>query len=335
MFVMNIQPSLFSPISGKRPFHIAFGVDSHYFRFMGVTITSLLENNPDIDFVLHIFAFSITDFNRDRLHQLETQFGVRINAHIIDPSVFGEYAKFPSFAQYSAAIFTRLLIPAALQEITDRVLYLDSDILCVGSIRELGAMDISNDIVAVVHDGGPETVKRQCQQLNLREGKYFNSGVLYINIPQWVAHDITAATIRVVLESGQKFIFPDQDALNIVLDGRARYMDGKWNLQYNLNSFLNDGIFSMRPTRDAVLIHFTGRIKPWHDWSLHEARSLFIKYQSRSPWAGTPLDAPKNYKEMRMFAWLLRRKGRVLSSALWYVKYLFAKFSPKPAYKSI
>ena len=48
-----------------------------------------------------------------------------------------------------------------------------------------------------------------------------------------------------------------------------------------------------------------------------------------------PLDAPKNYKEIRMFSRLLARQGRIVSAALWYLRYLVTKLSPKAAYKSV
>src|SRR4051812_11988039 len=148
---------------------------------MGVTITSVIENNPGVHFVFHVFAFTVSADNRNRLRQIETKYGVEIRIHVIDPAVFNKYARFPSFAHYSAAIFTRLLIPEALQGITDKVLYLDADILCLGSIAELVSMDMSDSIVALIQDNGEETVRNQCERLRLREKRYFNSGVLYIN----------------------------------------------------------------------------------------------------------------------------------------------------------
>jgi lipopolysaccharide biosynthesis glycosyltransferase len=315
--------------------HIAFGVDTHYFRGMGVAMISIIENNPEIDLVFHVFAFKVSDNDRRRLREIEVQRSVAVNIHVIDPAVFGDYAKFPSFAQYSAAIFTRLLIPGLLQGVTDKVLYLDADILCLGSIAELTSMDLNANVVAVVSDNGEETVRNQCAKLNLREKRYFNSGVLYINIANWIAQDITAHAMRTILQSEKEFLYPDQDALNIVLDGRARFIDDKWNYQYTLANHLKLGDFRMADLNAAVFVHFTGRVKPWHDWSLHESRSLFLKYQAASPWADNPLDAPKNYKEMRMFSQYLIKRQRFAEGVLWYVKYLMAKFSSKPAHKSL
>lgn len=310
-------------MSNMAPFHVAFGVDSNFLRPMGVTMVSLIQNNPDISFVFHVLTFAISDADRDRLHQLETQFGVKVYVYVVDAATFG-----------GGANFIRWLIPETLRDITDKVLYLDADILCFGSIKDLVEMDISKDIAAVVSDT-PEIVEKQCRLLGLRHGKYFNSGMLYINIPNWISQDITSTTMRLALEGGRTFTFRDQDPLNIVLDGRTRYIDTKWDFLYNLQDSIHDNVFSMRPLDDVALVHFAARIKPWHGWSMHEAKDIFLKYQSLSPWAGMPLlDTPRNHKEMHRFSVILRKKRRFFSSVRWYVKYLIAKYLPKPAYKS-
>jgi lipopolysaccharide biosynthesis glycosyltransferase len=307
------------------PFHIAFGVDAPYIRYMAVTMTSVLENNPDIRFVFHVFAFEVADDHRSRLRQLEARYAVSIQFHVVDPAVFREFGNFSTFSQYSPAIFTRLLIPKALKGITDTVLYMDADILCVGSIAALRSIDMRNQIVAAVTDHAETTVRNQVAALNLRHRRYFNSGVLYMNVDNWIENDITEQAMRVILEGDKKLVLPDQDALNVVLDGRALFIDEKWNFRYNLEAVLKDGNMRMGPEGDGVFLHFTGRVKPWHDWSLHESTALFLKYQSLSPWAHVPLDAPKNYKEMRMFSLFLRKQGRLLDAAKWYARYLSRK----------
>jgi lipopolysaccharide biosynthesis glycosyltransferase len=306
-------------------FHIAFGVDAGYFRYMGATITSIMENNPGVPFVFHVFAFSASDDHRNKLRELEEKYRVTIEVHLVDQEVFRDFAKFPGFSQYSQATFTRLLIPSTLQGITRKVLYLDADILCVGSIAELRTMDLGDNIAAVVTDHLETTVTRQINALDLPHRRYFNAGFMYIDIENWIASDTTEKIMHVLLKSGRKLDFQDQDALNIVLDGRALFIDEKWNLRYNLEFMLKHG--DAGPTAEGVLLHFTGRVKPWHDWCLHESVTLYSKYESLSPWAGTPLNPPRNYKEMRMFSRFLVRQGRWAEGAAWYMRYLSNKLS--------
>lgn len=310
--------------SGKQPLHIAFGVDSNYFLGMGVAIVSVLENNRGQALVFHVLTPSISDENAARLRQIEARYRTEIKVRLIDPAIFDEFADFPSFSQYSAAIFTRLLIAGALHGVTDRVLYLDADIVCQGSIAELLAIDISDCVVAAVGDVG-SIAEKQIATLQLSNRQYFNSGVLYINVNNWMASDVWHHAVKAILASSKKFSFPDQDALNIVLDGKAKLIDSNFNWMYDL---FGETASNKKIAQDAVFVHFVGRLKPWHNWCCNTSNSLFFKYQALSPWAEVALYPPKNYKEMRMFSQGLRKTGEWGRSTVWYAKYLLNKFFP-------
>ncbi len=306
-------------------FHIAFCVDNHYFRSMGATIMSILENNPGVYFTFHVFAFSVSDTHRERLQQLDQQAYVHTQIHIIDPALFDKFTHFIEFSYYSLSIFSRLIIPTELQGVTDRVLYLDADILCVGKIDELIEMDISADIALVVPDA-EETTRRRCAALQLKHPRYFNGGVIFINVENWISSNITDESMQALLKFGKKLRFNDQDALNIVLDGRARFIAPKWNYIYDLIHDLDRNITQMRAVDDAVFIHFAGAVKPWTDWTQHASRALFVKYHALSPWSDMPLDpAPRNSREMRMLSRFLLKRGKLLDSARWFLKYLKAR----------
>lgn len=308
--------------NGKASFHIAFCVDNNYFRAMGGTIASIIDNNPGQHFTFHVLAFDAAEDHQRRLKQLEQQYPVSTRLHVLDLNSFTQFSHFIDHSHYSLSIFARLAIPTVLQDLTARVLYLDADILCVGKLDEMTDMDISQDIAVVVPDA-PVTLQRRVAALGLKHQQYFNSGVMLINIPQWLSADITKQTLDTLLEDRPDMRFPDQDALNIVLDGRARYISPRWNYLYDLIHDLNVSKFALRPVGKAVFIHFAGAVKPWTDWSGHDARHLFRKYLLLSPWADMPLDAePRNSKEMRMHSRFMYRQGRPLESLKWYIRYL-------------
>jgi UDP-glucose:(glucosyl)LPS alpha-1,3-glucosyltransferase len=72
--------------------------------------------------------------------------------------------------------------------------------------------------------------------------------VIFINIPKWLAEDITPKTLDALLNSTTDMRFNDQDALNIVLNGRARYLSPKWNYLYDLIHDLNVNKFALKPS---------------------------------------------------------------------------------------
>ncbi|AMO98719.1 glycosyl transferase 8 C-terminal family protein [Collimonas arenae] len=305
--------------------HIAFGVDTNYFRGMAVNITSILRNNPGMVFIFHVFAFSITDDSRRRLEELERKYDISINIHILHKDILSDFNQFPCFSQHPLGTFIRILIPNLLQGITNKVLYLDADILCMGELRGVQSINIDDCIAAVVHDEVETTAKTQIAALNLSHAEYFNAGVMYINVGNWVANDSQSKALTVL--STQQLLFADQDALNAVLNGHVKYIDEKWNFRYHLVDFLSKGGNSLDVVAPVVFMHFTGPVKPWHDWCLHEAKDIFIRYQSESSWADVPLDQPKSVRELKLFSKFLVKQGRVAEGICWHAKYLWLRSS--------
>lgn len=309
--------------SGDAALHIAFGVDSSYFRGMGVAIASVIKNNPQMRFVFHVFAFSVSDDSRRRIALLEQQYAIRIHIHVLSPHALDEFRNFPCFAHHSLGTFIRLLIPDLLQGITKRVLYLDADLLCLGNMQELLAIDIDNCVAAAVHDQLDTTARTQIAALKLPVAEYFNAGVMYINVDNWIANNTQVQALTAL--STQELLFADQDALNIALNGRIRFIDDKWNYRYHLVDFLSKGHSRLDVTAPVVFMHFTGPVKPWHDWCLHEAKSIFIGYQNLSSWADMPLDQPRSARELKLFSKFLVKQGRTLEGSAWHVKYLWKR----------
>ncbi|WP_432257885.1 glycosyltransferase family 8 protein [Cupriavidus sp. TMH.W2] len=308
------------PSCNPNPVHVAFGVDAGYYRGMGVTITSIVENNPGMCFVFHVFAFSITPDIRQKLQQLQERHTITVQLHLLDTEVLQDFKQFPCFGHHSLGTFIRLLIPDNLNGITDKVLYLDADLLCFGNISELLSLDISDHIAAAVADEKDTTVRTQIPALGLKHGHYFNAGVMYINVQNWIAAGIRESALKSL--TTQNLRFADQDALNIALDGRVKYVDERWNYRYHLVDYLSKGETKLNVPQAFVLMHFTGPVKPWHTWCLHEIRQFFIDIQSRSPWSEIPLDGPKTTRELKLFSKFLILQNRILEGVYWHCRYL-------------
>jgi len=315
--------------STDQSFHVAFCVDGHYLRAMAATIASIIEHNPEQAFTFHVLSFFMQDEEQQKLKQFECNPLVKTSVHLVDPDDFADLSHLFGSSHYSSAIFSRLLIPTILEESADRVLYLDADILCVGSLRPLIELQDRGEIATVVPDA-PITVQRRFEALGLPNQRYFNSGVMLINIKRWLQSKITEKTLEVLSSDRKDMRFPDQDALNLVLHETVRYVSPRFNYLYDLIHDLNLNRTAIRPWGEAVLVHFAGAVKPWCDWSGHDIRSLFRHYLDHSPWALSSLDLhPLNTKEMRMYSRFLFRKGEWMESFGWYLKYLKVKLRKK------
>lgn len=303
--------------------HIAFGVDENFFRGAGVCMASILDHNPGIDFVFHVFTFGCSQASRDRLAQMSRQRGVPMHLHELDDAVFARYRHNPR-SNYSNAIFTRILMPGVLAGVTERFVYVDSDILCRGDLSPLLTLELGDHVAAAAAD--VQTIaERRRVAMRLAGEFYFNSGLLVVDVANWNAARITEQAIELIGSGQYRLDYPDQDALNKVAEGRVLKLHPKWNVMFSLLGELPHARRKLAVSEDAVMLHFGGPLKPWHGWSHGCARAMFERHQAASGWADVPADRPRTYKQMHQCATYHRASGRPLQSALWYGAYLGKK----------
>ena len=306
------------PVVGQ-PSHIAFGIDANYARCMGVLMASIRTCNPSLPVVFHVFTDSIRAEDRQRLADLAETQGLCIHIYYINSAAV---QSFPASSHYSTAVYYRILMPAILQSSAERVLYLDSDIVCIGSLPGLDTLDLAGKSVAAVRDV-PRVAAEKQQELKLRHADYFNSGVMIIDVASWNAANLSQQVLTVLSENKGNFSLVDQDALNIVLDGKIAILPPAWNQIYDMGQMTHD------PLAETIFLHYTGSVKPWRLAGRHRLSEYYRRQEARSPWAGLPLLAPANYKEMEIYARLSLKAGDIVTALAWYGKYLWAKFGKR------
>jgi lipopolysaccharide biosynthesis glycosyltransferase len=301
-----------SPQRTGAPIHIAFGVNARFVPAMAVTIISIAANNPHAQIVFHVLTDYLPPDDIGKLGTLAEQQNVTIRVHDINqqkPSMLADPKEF------SYAAYNRLLISNLLRGVAPKVLYLDSDIVCLGDISGLNSLDMGDAVVAAVLHTHPLSPQHMATIGMPQAAPYFNSGVLYIDLARWDEHDITRKTIDILTQTRRRFPFADQDALNPLLFGKVTFIDRKWNtLWEELDS--NHHI-----PAETVFLHYAGP-KPWQKWSPSFGDPSFVKYLSRSPWPAGRLCRPVTRKHKKRYARHLLETGDVLGASLWYLKYL-------------
>ncbi|MCW2257053.1 lipopolysaccharide biosynthesis glycosyltransferase [Providencia alcalifaciens] len=61
-----------------------------------------------------------------------------------------------------------------------------------------------------------------------------------------------------------------QDALNITLTGKVKFIDKKYNSQFSINYELKKDKKTII-NNNAILIHYIGLTKPWHSWGEYKS----------------------------------------------------------------
>ncbi|MBA1244167.1 hypothetical protein G7016_15620 [Pseudomonas japonica] len=287
-------------------------MDQRFSRHAMVTLLSVLRANPAEAFHFHFISFDPLTFD-DVLSAVSELRSPRcaITSYQAPPHIFAALPESPHFPK-SACL--RLLAPFLLRG-CGRVLYLDADIVCLGPVRPLwDAVEHSEQIVAVVEDCA-ETVDRQVAALGLEGRRYFNSGMLCIDIPRWLEGTVTEQVLTILQVDGGYLRFPDQDALNQVLEGRSKYVAGCYNQQFTLAHEPQDEV--RRVPSGTVLLHYSGVDKPWQAWNEQAAVVHYRRLRASLPWAGEALDMPRTGRQARRMYKLCFRRKRLLKGCYW------------------
>jgi lipopolysaccharide biosynthesis glycosyltransferase len=182
----------------------------------------------------------------------------------------------------------RIFLPGLLPQV-DRVLYLDSDTLVVDSLHPLWDQALDAYVAAVPNVFEPQYADRP-RQLGLpAEQTYFNSGVLLFNLTQMRAANCTEQIVSYARH--ESLLWPDQDALNVVLGSRRVDLHPRWNCMNSLFLFPQArDVFGADAVREAcanpAIVHFEGPelAKPWHYLSKHPFRADYRRHRAATPW---------------------------------------------------
>lgn len=296
--------------------NIGYGIDNNYARCTAASIVSICLNNPQYVIDFHIITNNLSVDNKRRFQKLSEKYFINIYIYEINIS----YLKsLPVLNHYSIAIYFRLLLPLILIKIK-QIIYLDADIVCINSINELIELDLKNYIIAAVPDV-EWTSEQKIQKLKLKNHKYFNSGLLIINIDNWNKDMVSEKIISVLNNPENKLEHPDQDALNIILNKKVIYLEKKYN-RINMDSM---------DINNDCLLHFAAKSKPWHlSWLVSPTcnefnKNIYSYYEKKTSWKEMPVEKPKTYKQMHFYAKCLKKHHQYLKSIKWYFRYIFAK----------
>nr|WED67618.1 glycosyltransferase [Pectobacterium colocasium] len=186
--VLSVFENRHQPIADNDTLNVAYGIDKNYAIGCGISITSILINN-DIDFTFHVFSDDFDDEFIKKLNILSGKFRTKIVLYKINSEML---KTLPCTDIWSHAMYFRLLAFSHLSDKVSSLLYLDADVMCKGSLAQLHKLDTAPHVAAVIRDL-PETQKKSANRLNMAalEGKYFNSGVLFVNLTIWNELDLT------------------------------------------------------------------------------------------------------------------------------------------------
>lgn len=286
--------------------HIGFNINDPFFKALGAEITSILETNKDMSFNFHVFVDSYTPKNKENLQKTAQKYKCNIYLYVMDMSIYQNFHI--KVARFSRVTYIRIVMPWVLRRYTDRYLYLDSDMICVGSLKFFLSIDLEGKAIGALTYHTPDRVAF----LKMKQDVYFSDGLMWIDINEWIKEKITERVFSYQGADPHRFKGQTQDLLNLVVEGNMKPIP---NLFHHKNKD-----FSVQ----GVLIHYSGRDKPW-ELVLDQDDELWRHYLDISFWDSMPNPMPPKkpsyYHSFKKLAQVYRSKGETwkeLQCLFWY-----------------
>jgi lipopolysaccharide biosynthesis glycosyltransferase len=261
---------------------IVYACDNNFVSLLGASIKSLEVNSPENDLDIYVINDGISKLNILKLQESITS--SRIDLKIINiEDVKGAKENVPRlFGQVlPITTFFRLFIHTFLPPETERVLYLDCDMIVLSDVSELWKIDLDGKILAAVQDPGIKTLGcswgggvKNYEELGFKsDDKYLNAGLLLINLKEWVSNEIPKKALEAAVIHRKHIVYSDQYCLNAVLATRWLELDPGWN---HLVSDDAEG---------AKLLHYIGNKPTYTNYPYSKKyQDIFFEYLNQTPW---------------------------------------------------
>ena len=268
----------------KTIINIATACDNAYVQHTAVFLKSLFAKNPNINFRIFIF---VPD-NFLQRESLERNLGSHSKYLKFLQTDLSKTETLKIVNHVTPTTYFRLFIDSLVPAHVDRIIYLNSDILIMGTLEELWTTDLGNNVIAAVADSMQDTNPSVREQIGLAPtAHYFNAGVLLIDLSRWRKEKIGGRAISFAIQHPELITFEDQCALNHVINGQFRELTKDWNFQTHHLRWAAHGKCTADVQSElnvARIIHFTGQMKPWDYMSNHPMKGLYWKFLHQTEW---------------------------------------------------
>ena len=264
---------------------VFFAVDDNYIDFLSITLSSIIDNAKDENYSYNFYIMhnGLSKESKKKLKHLSNH-RFKISYFNVLGHISSLENRFKVRDYYTMTTYYRLLIPDTFFFI-DKALYLDCDIIVLDDLSKLYNYDIGDNLVGAVPDASvqivPEFIEYVNKSLNIETNKYFNAGVLIMNLKKMRQTHM----LRKIFEISKKVVFniaQDQDLLNVICKNSVYYVPNEWNVMPIGGKISNPS-----------LIHFNLIYKPWkRDDVLYQEH--FWRYAGKMNLDNTIMDNLKN-----------------------------------------
>ncbi len=286
------------------PIYVGCATDNNYAQHCAVALFSLCQHHANIPLKLYILTSGLLKSNQEKIQATLAPFRhAELSFLEVDERRLWELDS--GFqGRRGKANYYRLFFPELLSGITDKLLYLDVDLVVIDGLTPLWNTNIDDYFFAAVENPWHDSTKRHEGVGLAPDASYFNSGMMLLNLRKLNGMDLIQRLVETKTDPRLRLIpGSDMDPLNSIFENGWLKVDPKWNIigtHVFLATFfsesempLADYQFTDTPQAISagvtapVIVHFTGHPKPWESACTHPYAGLYWNFLRQTPWQDT------------------------------------------------
>lgn len=275
-----------APAFGQNNIPVVLSANNLYAPYAGVFIQSLIDHAcPEKNYDIIIFERDISPENKRLLLMLRDK-EENISIRFYNPFSIFDMIDISSIevADFPAEVYCKILAPHILPQYP-KLLVVDSDTLLQRDISKLFEMDIApypmgaalditwhgcykSNFVFSRADMGLQDYCRST--LTMKDPlQYVNTGVLLFDSEKYRRE----LSLETVLHTAQgEMLFPEQDVLNLLMEGKIKFLNPAWNTLLPINHTISEAIARapeegrlahQKAYEQPYLLHWAAKPKPW------------------------------------------------------------------------
>lgn len=275
----NIRPVVY-PAFKENNVAICCPSSLQYLPYLATAIRSIIvHSDKGKNYDINILHSSIPDSVQREVKDMQGE-NIRIRFWNIASLVDEWKDKMSDRAHWTRETYYCYFVPTIFHRYK-KVLVMDCDIVVRRDVALLYETELKDkEWVGAAHDAfircrvymGEMYFRNK---LKLRKpANYFQAGVLLFNIPVLTANRLLENAFSVNEKFGSGALwFADQDVLNILCEGHVKFVDIRWNVEWNLpiciaedyKKYFSDSERDTYETayNDPWILHYCGPEKPW------------------------------------------------------------------------
>ena len=245
--------------------HLCIAVDNNYRLPLLALVNSVYKNSAAHKYIIHILFTGLSQQYRDKL--VKKYSNTNLSFDFTDMSKYEFDFHGLDMQHWTRAIFYRIMIPEIFKDY-ERILYIDGDTLVLQDLYEFFNMEMGKDkIVSMVVD----RFSYKSRIPFLKTANYFNSGMILFDIKKCREFGFSDKCTQWIFDNPDMAKFPDQDAINVICDGKIERVNNMYNKQFATND-------TVKLDNKPVIVHFLSAIKPWMKNAPIKYSAIYRKY---------------------------------------------------------